>query len=324
MENLWIIGRGDVESGSTITSLTKEESDASSIETATAVAKAADLSTLSITEGVPASPEKKTTPSKQMPRSGRKGALDVLGELREKMKSAKPNLNLVVVGHVDAGKSTLMGHLLYALGQVSERTMKKYQRDSDRLGKGSFAYAWVLDETEEERNRGITIDVALTQFETPHRMITLLDAPGHRDFVPNMISGASQADVAILVVDATKGEFETGFEYGGQTKEHSLLARGLGVSQMIIAVNKMDTVEFSQERYNFIRSQLDEFLRSIGLQHSQIFYIPCSGLLGENLVQSSSEHLKTWYRGPTLLEQIGKISSLAVLDDGATTARSLL
>lgn len=288
------------------TPLTKEP-DVPSSETISGPIKT-DLSTLSITGGAPTSPEKKIVPSKHMPRSGRKGALDVLGELREKMKLAKPNLNLVVVGHVDAGKSTLMGHLLYVLGQVSEKTMKKYQRDSDRLGKGSFAYAWVLDETEEERNRGITIDVALTQFETPHRKITLLDAPGHRDFVPNMISGASQADVAILVVDATKGEFETGFEYGGQTKEHSLLARGLGVSQMIVAVNKMDTVEFSQERYNFIQAQLDEFLRSIGLQSSQIFYVPCSGLLGENLVQSTSEQLKHWYHGPTLLEQIGKIS----------------
>ncbi|TPX43922.1 hypothetical protein SeMB42_g04519 [Synchytrium endobioticum] len=215
--------------------------------------------------------------SKPSPKMSRK--LDIAG-LLEKRSAEKKSLNLVVIGHVDAGKSTIMGHLLYLLGEVSDRTIKKYERDADKIGKASFRFAWVLDETDEERSRGITMDVAITKFETDHRKFTLLDAPGHKDFIPNMISGAAQADVAMLVIGATTGEFETGFESGGQTKEHALLVRSLGVSQMLIAINKMDATNWDK----------------------------ASGFTSGNLVSRVGVGgLNSWYNGPTLKEQLDKL-----------------
>lgn len=232
--------------------------------------------------------------------------LDVMSEYA-KRHGNKDLLNLVVIGHVDAGKSTLMGHLLYQLGNVNKKTMHKYEQESKKLGKSSFAFAWVLDETDEERERGVTMDVAQTRFETEKKVITLLDAPGHKDFIPNMITGASQADVAILVINATRGEFETGFDAGGQTREHALLARSLGVGQIIVAVNKMDTVDWSQERYQNITKKIGQFLtKQAGFKDSDISFIPCSGLIGENLTKPSSEpKLIEWYTTKTtLIEQI--------------------
>ncbi|KAF7731825.1 HBS1-like protein [Apophysomyces ossiformis] len=222
-----------------------------------------------------------------------------------KRSGEKPKLNLVVIGHVDAGKSTLMGHFLYALGQVNERTMKKFERDSQKIGKGSFAYAWVLDETGEERDRGITMDIAVNNFETAHRKFTLLDAPGHRDFIPNMISGTAQADVAILVVDATTGGFESGFDANGQTKEHALLARSLGVQQMIVAVNKLDVISWDAARFNEIVGKLSAFLTQAGFRKSNLSYVPVSGLTGQNLIQRSKvAELTAWYNGPSLMELV--------------------
>lgn len=227
-------------------------------------------------------------------------------ELFEKERgSEKEQLHLVVIGHVDAGKSTMMGHLLYDLGNVPQRLMHKYEQESKKLGKQSFMYAWVLDETGEERNRGITMDCGYQRFETPTKQVTLLDAPGHKDFIPNMICGANQADVAILVVDATRGEFETGFEQGGQTREHALLVRSLGVSQLCVAINKLDNEKWSQERFNDIMSKLKIFLKQAGFKDSDVHYIPCSGLTGENLVKTASEpELTKWYKGHTLLQVV--------------------
>ncbi|KAF1770962.1 hypothetical protein GCK72_002786 [Caenorhabditis remanei] len=219
-------------------------------------------------------------------------------------RTAKPRLvrkdliNLIVVGHVDAGKSTLMGHLLHDLDVVDTRTIDKYKRDAARSGKASFAYAWVLDETEEERERGVTMDIGRTSFETENRRIVLLDAPGHKDFISNMITGTSQADAAILVVNATTGEFETGFENGGQTKEHALLLRSLGVTQLVVAISKLDTVEWSYDRYEEIRNSLSVFLtRHAGF--SKPIFVPVSGFTGENLVKRID---LSWYDGPCLLE----------------------
>uniref|UniRef100_A0AAY4AYL4 Tr-type G domain-containing protein n=1 Tax=Denticeps clupeoides TaxID=299321 RepID=A0AAY4AYL4_9TELE len=208
-------------------------------------------------------------------------------------------------GHVDAGKSTLMGHLLYLLGNVNKRMMHKYEQEAKKAGKASFAFAWVLDETGEERDRGVTMDVGMTKFETNSKVVTLMDAPGHKDFIPNMITGAAQADVAVLVVDASRGEFEAGFEAGGQTREHGLLVRSLGVTQLAVAVNKMDQVNWQQERFQEIVSKLGHFLKQAGFKDSDVSYVPTSGLSGENLTtRSSVPELTSWYKAPCLLEQI--------------------
>lgn len=231
-----------------------------------------------------------------------------VAEEYQKRSAEKPKLNLVVIGHVDAGKSTLMGHFLYALGQVNERTMRKFERDAQKIGKGSFAYAWVLDETGEERDRGITMDIATNHFETAHRQFTLLDAPGHRDFIPNMISGAAQADAAILVVDASTNAFEAGFDAGGQTKEHAVLARSLGVQQLIVAINKLDMAGWAKDRFTEIQAKLSTYLHHVGFKKSNVTFIPVSGLTGENLVKKSVvPELTSWYKdGPSLVEQIDK------------------
>ncbi|XP_047350839.1 protein HBS1 isoform X2 [Vespa velutina] len=229
---------------------------------------------------------------------------DVLRIYKDKRSNNKEQLHLVVVGHVDAGKSTLLGRLLCDLGQVPSRLIHKYQQESKKIGKQSFAYAWVLDETGEERERGITMDVGHSKFETDNKCITLLDAPGHKDFIPNMITGATQADVALLVVDATRGEFETGFDSGGQTREHALLLRSLGVSQLAVVVNKLDTVNWSKERFNEIVNKMSVFLKQAGYRETIIF-VPCSGLSGENIVTApKTEGLSNWYTGPTLVNVI--------------------
>lgn len=245
-----------------------------------------------------------------------------VAEEYQKRSGEKPKLNLVVIGHVDAGKSTLMGHFLYDLGQVNERTMRKFERESQKIGKGSFAYAWVLDETGEERDRGITMDIATNHFETQHRQFTLLDAPGHRDFIPNMISGTAQADAAILVVDASTNAFEAGFDAGGQTKEHAVLARSLGVQQLIVAINKLDMADWSQDRFKEIEAKLGAYLFQVGFRKSNVVFVPVSGLTGENLIKKSEiAQLTSWYDGPSLMEQIDKFDAPTRLLDKALRMR---
>ncbi|KAH8274962.1 hypothetical protein KR018_003447 [Drosophila ironensis] len=228
-------------------------------------------------------------------------------QLYEKERSdQKSHIHMIVIGHVDAGKSTLMGHLLFDTGNVSQRVMHKHEQESKKMGKQSFMYAWVLDETGEERARGITMDVGQSRIETKTKIVTLLDAPGHKDFIPNMISGATQADVALLVVDATRGEFESGFELGGQTREHAILVRSLGVNQLGVVINKLDTVGWSQERFaEIIVAKLKSFLKQAGFKESDVSFTPCSGLTGENLTKDAQEPALTgWYSGPHLLDVI--------------------
>ncbi|GEM09894.1 hypothetical protein Rt10032_c09g3911 [Rhodotorula toruloides] len=231
----------------------------------------------------------------------------ILKEVKAKAAKEKPVLSLVVIGHVDAGKSTLMGRVLHELGETTDREVANNQRQSEKIGKGSFAYAWTFDAMDEERERGVTIDVAIDSFSTQRRRFTLIDAPGHRDFVPNMISGAAQADVAILVVDGASGAFEKGFEGGGQTREHALLVRSLGVQQIIVAVNKLDAVRWSQVRYKNIFDQLYPFLTDIGFVSHKITFVPVSATSGENLTKQTNELLRAWYDGPTLVEELDSL-----------------
>jgi len=219
-------------------------------------------------------------------------------------KEEKPHLNLVIIGHVDHGKSTTMGHLLYLAGAIDDRTIRQYEEEAERLGKETFKFAWVLDNLKEERERGLTIDLRFLKFETPHYFFTVIDAPGHRDFVKNMITGASQADAAVLFVSAKKGEFEAGIGPGGQTREHAFLAFTLGVRQMVVAVNKMDdpSVNWSQERYEEIKNEISRMLRLVGYNPDNIHFVPTSGWTGDNLVKKSDK--MPWYKGPTLYEAL--------------------
>jgi len=218
--------------------------------------------------------------------------------------SAKPHLNLIVVGHVDHGKSTTMGHFLTKLGAVDQRILQQYEEEAKRLGKESFKYAWILDRIKEERERGLTIDLAFQKFETKKYYFTLIDAPGHRDFVKNMITGASQADAAILVVAAKKGEYEVGIAPGGQAREHAFLCFMLGIRQLVVLINKMDdpTVNWSKERYEEVKQGVSDLLKRIGFDVSKIPFIPVSGWTGDNLVEKSDK--MPWYDGPTLLEAL--------------------
>jgi peptide chain release factor subunit 3 len=176
------------------------------------------------------------------------------------------HVNLVFIGHVDAGKSSLGGAILYATGMVDERTMDKFRREAKEAGRESWYLSWALDLTREERAKGKTVEVGRAYFETEKRRYTVLDAPGHKNYVPSMIGGASQADVGILVISARKGEYETGFEKGGQTREHAVLAKTQGVNKLVVVINKMDdsTVEWSKERYEECSTKLSQFLKATG------------------------------------------------------------
>jgi elongation factor 1-alpha len=230
------------------------------------------------------------------------------------MPRDKPHISLVVIGHVDAGKSTSTGHLIYLCGGIDERTIQKYQKDAEAIGKGSFAFAWVLDKLKAERDRGITINITLTKFETEKHHYTIIDAPGHRDFIKNMITGTSQADVSILMISAQAGEFEAGVSKDGQTREHALLAFTLGVKQMCVGINKMDhpSVAYSKDRYEEIKKEASTFLKKSGYKVDTIPFIPFSGLSGENMLTREAKAGKDnmpWYKGTTLVTALDTMTA---------------
>ena len=219
------------------------------------------------------------------------------------MGKDKLHISVVVIGHVDSGKSTTTGHLIYKCGGIDKRTIEKFEKEANELGKGSFKYAWVLDNLQAERERGITIDTSLQKFETPKFNVTVIDAPGHRDFIKNMITGTSQADCAILSISAAGGEFEAGISKDGQTNEHALLAYTLGVKQLIVSINKMDTVQWSEDRYKEIVGAMQKFLKKIGYKTDRIAMIPISGWTGDNMLEVSAN--MPWFEGCEVVRGTG-------------------
>jgi len=213
------------------------------------------------------------------------------GDGDKKEKKDLTHINVVVIGHVDSGKSTSTGHLIYKCGGIDKRTIEKFEKEATEMGKGSFKYAWVLDKLKAERERGITIDIQLMKFETDKFHVTIIDAPGHRDFIKNMITGTSQADCAILIVASSTGEFESGISKDGQTREHALLAYTLGVKQMIVGVNKIDNTEppYSQARFNEISKEISTYIKKVGYNPKAVAIVPISGWCGDNMIEKKAE-----------------------------------
>jgi len=231
------------------------------------------------------------------------------------MGSDRTHINIVVIGHVDSGKSTTTGHLIYKCGGIDDRTIAKFEKEASEMGKGSFKYAWVLDKLKAERERGITIDIALWKFETKKYYVTIIDAPGHRDFIKNMITGTSQADCAVLIVAAGTGEFEAGISKNGQTREHALLAYTLGVKQLIVGVNKMDNTEppYSGSRFDEITKEVNTYIKKIGYDPKAVAFVPISGWHGDNMLEKSDK--MSWFKGwSKTTKEGGDVSGFTLLD----------
>jgi len=229
------------------------------------------------------------------------------------MGKDKLHINIVVIGHVDSGKSTTTGHLIYKCGGIDERTIAKFEKEAQEMGKGSFKYAWVLDKLKAERERGITIDIALWKFMTDKYFVTIIDAPGHRDFIKNMITGTSQADCGVLIVAAGVGEFEAGISKDGQTREHALLAYTLGVKQLIVAVNKMDNTAppYDEKRFNEITKEISAYIKKIGYNPKAVAFLPISGWNGDNMILPSEK--MPWYKGWSVERKEGNASGKTLI-----------
>ena len=218
----------------------------------------------------------------------------------------KPHMNLVFIGHVDHGKSTTVGRLLVDTGHIEQYVIDKYKKEAEQKGKATFEFAWVMDNLKEERERGLTIDVAHRKFTTDKYYFTIIDAPGHRDFVKNMITGTSQADAAVIVVDAVNGP-------QAQTKEHIFLARTLGVPQVVVEINKMDAVSYDQKKYDAAKTAVEALLKAVGYKPEEIPIIPASGYAGDNVAKKSAN--MPWYKGPTLIEALNNLKTPPKLTD---------
>jgi len=235
-------------------------------------------------------------------------------------KVRKEHLNVVFIGHVDAGKSTIGGHLLYLTGMVDKRTLEKYEREAKEKNRETWYLSWALDTNSEEREKGKTVEVGRAFFESEKKHYSVLDAPGHKSFVPNMICGASQADLAILVISARRGEFETGFERGGQTREHAMLVKTAGVRHLVVLINKMDdpTVEWEEARYNECKEKLLPYLKKCGFNpKTDINFMPCSGLTGAFLTMVPDASICPWFRGPSLLQYLDEMPPISRASDAA-------
>ena len=214
--------------------------------------------------------------------------------------AAKPHINLVFIGHVDHGKSTLVGRTLYDTGALSEQDYRKLKAEAESRGKGSFAFAYAMDQLKEERERGVTIDVAYRKFDGKKNTFTIIDAPGHKDFVKNMITGTSQADAAVLVIAAKEG-------IQPQTKEHAFLAQVMGLKQLIVAVNKMDEVNYDQGRFNQLKTEIEKLLTGVGYKPEQFKIIPLSAWIGDNIAKKSEK--LSWFKGETLVDALDALTA---------------
>ncbi|XP_026464634.1 eukaryotic peptide chain release factor GTP-binding subunit ERF3B-like [Ctenocephalides felis] len=237
----------------------------------------------------------------------------------EDTKSKKEHINVVFIGHVDAGKSTIGGQIMSLTGMVDKRTLEKYEREAREKSRESWYLSWALDTNQEERDKGKTVEVGRAYFETEKKHFTILDAPGHKSFVPNMIGGAAQADLAVLVISARKGEFETGFDRGGQTREHAMLAKTAGVKHLVVLVNKMDdpTVNWDENRYNECKDKILPYLKKLGFNPAKdLTFMPCSGQTGQGLKEQIEESVCPWYRGVAFIPFIDDMPSFNRKVDG--------
>jgi len=239
-------------------------------------------------------------------------------EVKEATTTEKEHVNVVFIGHVDAGKSTIGGQIMYLTGMVDKRTLEKYEREAKEKNRETWYLSWCMDTNSEEREKGKTVEVGRGFFETEKKHFTILDAPGHKSFVPNMIGGASQADLAVLVISARKGEFETGFERGGQTREHAMLVKTAGVKHMVVLINKMDdpTVQWDKARYDECKEKLTPYLKKVGFNPAKdIRFMPCSGLTGAGLQEPVGANAP-WYTEQPFIPYLDSLPSLKRKFDG--------